>query len=172
MLPAPPSPGPPPRPPASRGPLLRLSAIGASGSGKSTLLAVAGLLLAPDAGRVFLCGEDVTELPEREKARLRAGRIGFVFQAFHLLPARPVLENVLFRFRYLPDPPPPAAARSAAMEALERVGLAAAARRRRPYVALARRRRADALSNPALEHLARLDAGEPPDAVAADYGAL
>jgi putative ABC transport system ATP-binding protein len=102
---------------------------GKSGSGKSTLLSVAGLLLAPDAGRVFLEGRDVTDASEKEKARLRAERFGFVFQAFHLLPARSVLDNVLFRFRYLPSPPPSAARRAAAMEALDRVGLAGAARR-------------------------------------------
>jgi putative ABC transport system ATP-binding protein len=102
---------------------------GKSGSGKSTLLAIAGLLLAPDAGRVFLEGRDVTDASEMEKARLRAERIGFVFQAFHLLPARTVLDNVDFRFRYLPDPPPLPRRRAAAMEALERVGLADAARR-------------------------------------------
>ena len=102
---------------------------GKSGSGKSTLLSVAGLLLAPDAGRVFLEGRDVTDASEKEKARLRAERFGFVFQAFHLLPARSVLDNVLFRFRYLPSPPPFAARRAAAMEALDRVGLADASRR-------------------------------------------
>src|SRR5438105_3357514 len=59
---------------------------GPSGCGKSTLLLIAGGLLAPDAGRVLLEGEDLYTLSVVQRARRRAERIGFVFQQFHLVP--------------------------------------------------------------------------------------
>lgn len=68
---------------------------GPSGCGKTTLLLLAGGLLAPDSGRVEVGGEDLYALPPDRRARLRASRIGFVFQQFHLLPYLTVLENVL-----------------------------------------------------------------------------
>lgn len=68
---------------------------GASGCGKSTLLLMAGGLLRPDAGRVVVVGEDVYALGGEGRARLRATRIGFVFQQFHLVPYLSVLDNVL-----------------------------------------------------------------------------
>ncbi len=68
--------------------------VGASGSGKSTLMNVLGLLDRPDAGRYRLDGEDVAGLDVDRQARLRNRRIGFVFQAFHLLPRTSALENV------------------------------------------------------------------------------
>ena len=67
---------------------------GPSGSGKSTLLALLGLLDRPSAGELRLDGVAVDGLDERQRASLRAHRIGFVFQAFHLLRNRSVLENV------------------------------------------------------------------------------
>lgn len=72
-----------------------LAVLGPSGSGKSTLLNVIGLLDRPDSGTYRLDDDDVGGLPDRERARLRSRRIGFVFQAFHLLPHRSVLENVM-----------------------------------------------------------------------------
>ena len=95
---------------------------GPSGSGKSTLLNIAGLMDRPDAGRVFLDGQDATDLPDAARSRLRGQKIGFVFQRFHLLPRRTVLQNVLFRFRYA-SPPPGLKPKSAALAALERVGM-------------------------------------------------
>jgi ABC-type lipoprotein export system ATPase subunit len=71
-----------------------LAVVGASGSGKSTLMNVLGLLDRPTAGRYLLDGEDVAELGVDEQARRRNRRIGFVFQAFHLLPRTSALENV------------------------------------------------------------------------------
>jgi putative ABC transport system ATP-binding protein len=68
--------------------------VGASGSGKSTLMNVLGLLDRPDAGRHLLDGQDVAGLDVDALARLRSRRIGFVFQAFHLLPRASALENV------------------------------------------------------------------------------
>ena len=60
--------------------------IGASGCGKSTLLQALGGLDAPTSGKVLLEGQDLYALPDAALARLRRTRLGFVFQAFHLLP--------------------------------------------------------------------------------------
>lgn len=68
---------------------------GPSGSGKTTLLLLAGAMLHPDAGTVRIGVEDVYALGAEGRARLRATRIGFVFQQFHLVPYLTVLENVL-----------------------------------------------------------------------------
>jgi putative ABC transport system ATP-binding protein len=68
---------------------------GASGAGKSTLLALLAGLDLPSSGRVFLEGQDLTRLDEDGRARLRAQRVGFVFQSFHLIPALTALENVM-----------------------------------------------------------------------------
>ena len=68
--------------------------VGTSGSGKSTLMNVLGLLDRPDAGRYRLDGEDVSALDPDRQARTRNRRIGFVFQAFHLMPRASALENV------------------------------------------------------------------------------
>src|SRR5262249_11813312 len=66
---------------------------GPSGAGKSTLLALLAGLDVPTDGRVLLEGTDLTRLDEDGRARLRASRVGFVFQAFHLIPALTALEN-------------------------------------------------------------------------------
>ena len=68
--------------------------MGPSGSGKSTLLNILGLLDRPDAGSYRLDGVETTALPEEHRARLRRERIGFVFQAFHLIPRLTAFENV------------------------------------------------------------------------------
>ncbi len=94
---------------------------GPSGSGKTTLLNIAGLLDRPTAGEVFVEGRRAAELDEAAVDRLRAQRIGMVFQQFCLLAARSVRENVLFRFRYAPVPE--GRARQLADEAIEEVGL-------------------------------------------------
>ncbi len=98
-----------------------LSIVGPSGSGKSTLLHLLGLLDRPTKGSYWLDGEDVSGLSERRRAVLRGERIGFVFQAFHLLPHRSVLENVALPMVYHRVPRRERVERSRA--ALERVGL-------------------------------------------------
>jgi putative ABC transport system ATP-binding protein len=72
-----------------------VSVLGPSGSGKSTLLAIVGGLDLDYEGRVELFGKDLKTLGDRALSRLRGERIGFVFQAFHLLPHLSVLDNVL-----------------------------------------------------------------------------
>jgi len=100
-----------------------LSIIGPSGSGKSTLLHLLGLLDRPTAGTYRLDGVDVDGLSESRRCALRGGRIGFVFQAFHLLPRRSVLDNVTLSMLYQRVPRRVRRARAAAT--LEQVGLAA-----------------------------------------------
>lgn len=71
-----------------------VSIMGPSGSGKSTLLNIIGLLDRPDSGYYGLDGKNVTELSETEQARIRRDKIGFVFQAFHLVPRLTAAENI------------------------------------------------------------------------------
>ncbi|HEY3053234.1 MAG TPA: ABC transporter ATP-binding protein [Thermoanaerobaculia bacterium] len=68
--------------------------VGSSGSGKSTLISILGLLDQPTSGRYLFDGQDVSKLSVVEQARFRNKRVGFVFQAFHLLPRTSALENV------------------------------------------------------------------------------
>lgn len=72
-----------------------LSIMGASGAGKSTLLHILGALDHPTRGRVFFDGQDLYGLSENQRCAIRAARIGFVFQAYHLLPELNVIENVV-----------------------------------------------------------------------------
>src|SRR6516162_3888213 len=96
---------------------------GPSGAGKSTLLALLAGLDLPTRGRVLLEGHDLTRLDEDGRARLRAERVGFVFQSFHLIPALTALENVMLPLELAGR----SDARRAATETLERVGLRARA---------------------------------------------
>lgn len=77
---------------AERGEMVTV--IGPSGSGKSTMLNMIGLLDSPTEGAVFLDGEDVTDFSEDERTEERRSELGFVFQAFHLLPMLTAVENV------------------------------------------------------------------------------
>ena len=95
---------------------------GPSGSGKSTLLNLLGLLDKPTDGTLEIDGIDVGAAPERERAAVRAHRIGFVFQSFHLLPYRTSIENVMLAQVYADEPR--RHRRAAAMAALAQVGLA------------------------------------------------
>jgi putative ABC transport system ATP-binding protein len=93
--------------------------VGASGSGKSTLLGLLAGLDAPSRGRVVLDGTDLGALDEDGRARLRAGRVGFVFQSFQLLPNLTALENVMLPLELAGE----AAPKESALEVLARVGL-------------------------------------------------
>jgi putative ABC transport system ATP-binding protein len=94
---------------------------GPSGSGKSTLLHLLGLLDAPTAGSYLLDGLDTSALGDKDRSALRGSRIGIVFQAFHLLPYRTALENVLLAQLY--NQTPRSARLRAAAAALGEVGL-------------------------------------------------
>lgn len=77
-----------------------IAVIGTSGSGKSTLMHTLGFMDSPTEGRMAFEGRDVSNIGRGERAALRATRIGFVFQAFNLLPKLSVMENVLLPLTY------------------------------------------------------------------------
>ena len=93
--------------------------MGRSGSGKTTLLNILGCVEQPTTGRYLLAGEEVARLNDAQRSTLRLHRIGFVFQAYNLLPGMSALDNVLLPTVYssLPN------ASQHAREALDRVGL-------------------------------------------------
>jgi putative ABC transport system ATP-binding protein len=96
-----------------------IAIVGASGSGKSTLLGLLAGLDVPTGGRVLLDGIELTTLDEDGRARLRAGRVGFVFQSFQLLQSLTALENVMLPMELVGEGSP----RTAATDILQRVGL-------------------------------------------------
>lgn len=96
---------------------------GASGAGKSTLLHLLGGLDTPNAGEIWFAGENLARLPELAQTRLRNRKIGFVFQAYHLLPELDALENVCLPARLARLPV--AAVEKRGRELLTRVGLGA-----------------------------------------------
>lgn len=98
-----------------------VAVVGPSGSGKSTFLNIIGLLDRPTYGRYELDGINTTDLPEKQRTALRGQRIGFVFQAFHLLPHRTVLENVSLAMLYTGVPR--AERKNRAYAALTEVGM-------------------------------------------------
>ena len=96
-----------------------LAITGASGSGKSTLLGLMAGLDLPTEGRIQLFDKDLTQLSEDGRARLRAGKVGFVFQSFQLIPHLDALENVMLPLELEGH----ADSRSRAEDLLVRVGL-------------------------------------------------
>ena len=82
-----------------------LAVMGPSGCGKSTLLNIIGLLDEATKGNYFFDGEEIAQANERERARLRKGKIGFVFQSFNLIDELTVFENVELPLLYLKVPP-------------------------------------------------------------------
>jgi putative ABC transport system ATP-binding protein len=95
-----------------------IAIMGPSGSGKSTLVNLIGCLDRPSTGEIWLDGENVAKLSAKQLNRIRAEKIGFVFQQFHLIPYLTALENVLLA-QYVHS----MTDRQEALEALERVGL-------------------------------------------------
>ena len=94
---------------------------GASGAGKSTLLHLMGGLDSPNAGEIHFAGQNIAAFSERELTHFRNRRVGFVFQAYHLLPELDALENVCLPARVARVPAARAAARG--RELLDQVGL-------------------------------------------------
>jgi len=109
----------------------RLSIMGASGAGKSTLLHIMGGLDRPSSGSVLYRGRDIFSLNPRERTVMRGESIGFIFQAYHLLPELDLLENILLpcmrKWNWYRDA---SRLKSRAMELLTRVGLQDRARHR------------------------------------------
>lgn len=100
----------------------RVAIMGASGSGKTTLMNILGLLDHPTSGHYYLNAQEVNQLSEDERAALRNRTIGFVFQAFFLLPRLSILQNVGLPLHYRNVDKNEIAARAKAM--LTKVGLA------------------------------------------------
>ncbi|WP_368407832.1 ABC transporter ATP-binding protein [Haloarchaeobius salinus] len=98
-----------------------VAVMGPSGSGKSTLMNVVGCLDTPTEGTVYLDGQEVTAMSDRERTRIRGEEVGFVFQTFNLMPRLTAVENVALPlvFRGVPADE----RRERATELLERVGL-------------------------------------------------
>ena len=95
--------------------------LGASGSGKTTLLDIIGTISHPDSGSLVCGGRDLTKLHQRELVTFRRRNIGFVFQAYHMLPELNICENVMLPA--LMEDRPKSEVKAQALALLERVGL-------------------------------------------------
>ncbi|MBI5655207.1 ABC transporter ATP-binding protein [Candidatus Uhrbacteria bacterium] len=95
--------------------------MGPSGSGKSTLMHILGFLDGLTGGKYFFEGRDVSTLDEDQLAQMRGEKVGFIFQAFNLLPKTSVLDNVMLPLLY--SDVPPGKRKEMAMLAIESVGL-------------------------------------------------
>ena len=96
--------------------------LGASGSGKTTLLDIIGTISSPDSGSLQIDGQEITALSSHEQVVFRRKNIGFVFQAYHMLPELSICENVMLPA--LLENRPKKKAKEQALALLERVGLA------------------------------------------------
>ena len=97
-----------------------IAVVGRSGSGKTTMLDLLGLLLKPTAGSLLIDDVDTTKLGDRDRAHMRARKVGFVFQEYNLLSGLNVLENVMLPLRYVKDG---SGGKQRAVELIDRVGL-------------------------------------------------
>jgi len=97
-----------------------VAVVGRSGSGKTTMLDLLGLLLKPTSGSLFIDGVDTAKLSDRERAHMRARRVGFVFQEYNLLSGLNVMENVTLPLRYVRDG---SDGKARAVHLIDRVGL-------------------------------------------------
>lgn len=100
-----------------------IALVGASGSGKSTLMNLLGCLDRPTAGKYFLEGQEISQLTNDQRAKLRNRKMGFVFQNFNLLPRTSALANVMMPLTYADEYVSDAEARERAMHLLNVVGL-------------------------------------------------
>ncbi|MCH8156761.1 MAG: ABC transporter ATP-binding protein [Nitrospinae bacterium] len=98
-----------------------ISIIGPSGAGKSTLMTILGCLSQPTSGTYLLDGEEIERLSDGQLSRIRNEKIGFVFQAFHLLPGVSAFDNVMMPLLYCRKIPKDA--RERVERALKRIGL-------------------------------------------------
>src|SRR5919198_2582161 len=99
-----------------------IAVVGRSGSGKTTLLDLLGLLLKPTAGQLIIDEVETTRLSDKERAHMRARKVGFVFQEYNLLSGLDVLENVMLPLRYVKNGRGEAGRKRAA-DLVDRVGL-------------------------------------------------
>src|SRR5256885_491487 len=97
-----------------------IAVVGRSGSSKTTMLDLLGLLLKPTAGGLLIDDVDTAKLGDRDRAHMRARKVGFVFQEYNLLSGLNVLENVMLPLRYVKNG---AAGKQRAIELIDRVGL-------------------------------------------------
>ena len=95
--------------------------VGPSGSGKSTLLNMIGAMDRPTKGQVFIEGQDITKMSDKERAKLRLEKIGFVFQQYHLIPWLPAIKSVEIPLMIAGVPPKERRKRAEAL--LHEVGL-------------------------------------------------
>ena len=105
-----------------------LAIAGPSGSGKTTLLNIIGALDKPTGGRAFIGGEDLASKDKHELSALRLDRIGFIFQAYNLIPVLTAMENIEFKLMLLGKPQ--AERRAAALKLMEELGIASLADKR------------------------------------------
>lgn len=145
-----------------------IAVLGPSGSGKSTLMHLLGLLDTPTRGKVHFEGIDATQLSIAKRAALRNLQIGFVFQAYHLLPQATALDNVALPLLYSGQSS--MSRRTAAGSALERVGLADRLRHRPSMLSGGEQQRV-ALARALVNNPALLIADEPTGALDSESGA-